>query len=119
MSKKYNSTFTPSGEPEDSKICPECDQLLEPGKYKMKYGSRDGIEGCIRNRTCRSCEVKSVVSTSISGRGDKTVVPLDLGLNTGISHLEKELNETKGVVQDLQNIVNSLMIKVMKLELKA
>lgn len=54
----YVSTFTPSGEEEKSKQCPKCENILPPTAFRKRVGTRDGIEGIIRNFKCRDCEGK-------------------------------------------------------------
>lgn len=56
LDRSYSSSFTPKGKPEHAKTCPECKKLLSATRFKGAKGTRNSIQGIIRNEKCRNCE---------------------------------------------------------------
>lgn len=54
--KQFITSFTPLGEVEKGKTCPQCLQFLSISMFRCKKGTRYGAQGTIRNYKCRICE---------------------------------------------------------------
>lgn len=55
----YITTFTPNGEDELGKVCPQCNKFLEASSFNSRRGKRNNIQGMIRNSACLKCEGKT------------------------------------------------------------
>jgi hypothetical protein len=57
--RTYVTTFTPDGEDEPGKVCPQCNKYLASTAYNSRRGKRNGVKGIIRNSACLKCEGKT------------------------------------------------------------
>lgn len=75
--KQFITTFTPLGEIERGKDCPQCGKFLSISMFRCKKGTRFGKQGTIRNNKCRTCESGEVVE----------------GVNINIEEMKKKISE--------------------------
>lgn len=82
----FKTSFTPEGEPEESKLCPGCLKMLPPKKFKSKTVMRVGVKGTARNSKCRTCE--DILTTE---KKSQAITKLELSFEA----LRKENNELR------------------------